>query len=134
MNRTKHKGSSAGFTLVELVIVVAIIALLVAIAVPAYNDQVRRSRRAAAQGILTEVAQCMERFNTANGTYVGGDARCRPAVSPYYNYVINIADRNTYTVTAAPDSAHGQTLDACGTLGVNQAGQKSHTSGTDCWR
>lgn len=134
MKRAINRGRLAGFTLVELMIVVGIVAILAAIAIPAYNDQVRRSRRAAAQGILTEVAQCMERFNTSNGTYVGGDAGCQPAVSPFYNYVINVASRNTYTVTAAPDSASGQTNDACGTLGLNQAGQKTHTSGTDCWR
>jgi type IV pilus assembly protein PilE len=100
--------------------------------VPSYNEQVRTSRRAAAQATLTEIAQCMERFNTTNGTYVGGDVRCDVPDTDTYSYVINVVNRSAFNVAA--NGINGQAGDRCGDLGLNQAGQKTHTSGSDCWR
>lgn len=132
MKYLKGRNPLRGFTLVELVVVVALVAILAAIALPAYNEQVRTSRRAAAQATLTEAAQCMERFNTSNGTYVGANARCQPANTPTYTYAVNILNRSTFTLTAS--ASGGQSGDRCGDLGLNQAGQKTHSSGTECWR
>ncbi|SDD10652.1 type IV pilin protein [Aquimonas voraii] len=132
MKSQQHRVPAHGFTLVELVVVVAMVAILAAIALPAYNEQVRTSRRAAAQAVLNEVAQCMERFNTANGTYVGGDARCSATDTDTYTFVINVPNRNTFNVVA--NAIGGQSSDRCGDLGLNQAGQKTHSAGTDCWR
>lgn len=132
MNQAMPRKSAQGFTLVELVIVVAVVAILAAIAVPSYNEQVRTSRRAAAQAALTEIAQCMERFNTSNGTYVGGDARCDLPDTDTYTYTINVLSRTAFSVVA--NGINGQAGDRCGDLGLNQAGQKTHSSGTDCWR
>ena len=132
MNPARNKCRSRGFTLVELAVVVAMVAILAAIALPAYNEQVRTSRRAAAQATLTETAQCLERFNTSNGTYVGADARCAPTNTDSYGFVVNILNRNAFLLTANPIG--GQSSDRCGDLGLNQAGQKTHSAGTDCWR
>jgi type IV pilus assembly protein PilE len=132
MKPLPHRVSAHGFTLIELVVVVAMVAILAAIALPAYNEQVRASRRAAAQAVLNEVAQCMERFNTSNGTYVGGDARCDPPDTDAYTYAINVLNRSSFNLVAS--ATGGQSGDRCGDLGLNQAGQKSHSAGTDCWR
>lgn len=132
MNPARNPNRSRGFTLVELVVVVAMVAILAAIALPAYNEQVRTSRRAAAQAVLTETAQCLERFNTSNGTYVGADARCSPAATDTYAFLVDIQNRNAFVLTANPTG--GQSTDRCGSLGLNQAGQKTHSTGTECWR
>lgn len=68
------KSLNRGFTLVELMIVVAVIAVITMIAVPAYNEQVRKSRRGLAKSDLLELTQCAERFHTTNGTYEIGRA------------------------------------------------------------
>lgn len=62
----------SGFTLVELMIAVAIVGILAAIAVPSYQDSVRKSRRVDAQGALMNFANGMERFYTESGSYCGG--------------------------------------------------------------
>jgi len=132
MRSSPRPTSAAGFTLIELMIVVAVITLLAAIAFPAYTEQVRSSRRAQAQAHMTEMQQCMERFNTANATYTGGTARCEIADTTLYNYTLTVASRSAFTIAAAPLA--GQTSDSCGSLGLNQAGQKTHSSGTNCWK
>lgn len=132
MKSFPYRAFAQGFTLVELVVVVAVIAILAAIALPSYNEQVRSARRADAQAILAQTVQCMERFNTSNGTYVGGDAQCDPTDTDTYAFVINIPNRNAFNVVA--NAIGAQLSDRCGDLGLNQAGQKTHSAGTDCWR
>ncbi|OUM03885.1 type IV pilin protein [Variovorax sp. JS1663] len=61
---------SRGFTLIELMIVVAVVALLAAIAYPAYTDSVRKGRRAQARTALMELLQQQERYMTQNNTYL----------------------------------------------------------------
>ena len=89
-----------GFTLVELVITVLIVAILASIALPAYQDQVRKSRRAEVKGEILAMVQCMERFNTANSTYVGGPARCTAPVNTFYNVAYANVARTTFTINA----------------------------------
>lgn len=120
-----------GFTLIEVMIVVLIVAILAAIAVPAYNEQVRKSRRAAAQAAMLQMAQCMERFNTANGTYVNGPNGCQDDPTDRYTYVINVPARNAFNIVSTPQGS--QLSDSCGNLGLNQAGVRTHSSGTNCW-
>lgn len=122
---------SRGFTLIELMIVVAVVAILAAIAYPSYQDQVRKSRRGQAKAELVEYAQLAERFHTVQNTYAG--FALPSTQSPRQGtaaYTIAIAGQTQagFTITATPQGR--QTADRCGTLRINQAGAKSHTAGT----
>ena len=131
-----------GFTLIELMIVVAVVAILAAIAYPSYQEQIRKSHRAKAKADLVEYAGLAERFHTTNNTYVGFSL---PAtVSPReagaavrYNLTPAGAftTANTFTITATPATGQ-QSADRCGTLSLNQAGVKTETGSaalSECW-
>lgn len=136
------KRSREGFTLIELMVVVAVVAILAAIAFPSYQDQVRKSRRGQAKADVVELAQRAERFHTVNNTYAGFWAtvpaaqRVSPRTGGVAAYVITMAeDANVFTITATPQGA--QTKDTrCMTLTLNQAGVKTKSGSgqlSDCW-
>ena len=127
-----------GFTLIELMVAVAIIGILAAIAFPSYTQYVLRANRADAQAILMESAQFMERFYTTNNAYASAVAPS--AVSPKgaagarikYNITLPAASltAETYSLRAVP--AGGQAADTCGTLALSNTGaQAPATAG--CW-
>jgi type IV pilus assembly protein PilE len=125
----------AGFTLIELMITVAILGVLVAIAYPSYTDYVRDARRADAQADLVELSQWMERQFTVNGNYtVSGGAPTLPFIkSPKdgteASYALTVsAAASAFTLTATP--AGGQVGQACGTMTVTQTGAKAPVN---CW-
>ena len=133
-----------GFTLVELMIVVAIIGILAAIAYPSYQQYVLRANRAEAKAILTETAQLMERRFTTCGTY-GTNAACGTAATPTsavspknasgsaikYNVSFSAGPTATdFTLQAEP--AGQQMSDTCATLTLSNTGAKTPTSG-GCW-
>lgn len=140
MSQSKRsKRGAAGFTLIELMITVAVVAILAAIAVPSYQEQVRKGRRGQAQADLVEFAQRAERHHTVNNTYatfwgtVPTDQRVSPrqGATAYYNITMNTPSANTFVLTATPIASTPQAKDRCGTMTINQAGVKTHSSGTD---
>ena len=133
-----------GFTLIELVIVMSVIAILVSIALPVYNDSIRKSRRGVAKADVVQIAQMMERCFTAANTYVNcvpgdtltGALAQSPAQGTRIDYTLGLTPaptRTTYTVLATRQG--GQVDDRCGNLSLNQTGVKAVSVGTveECW-
>lgn len=137
--RSPAARTPAGFTLIELLIVIVVIGILVSIALPAYNGQVQRTRRATVQSEMAEITQNLERFQTVNRTYAGftfpgGDTTKNfpEQGTTFYEIEVDDLSRTAYTITATPQN--DQTADACGTLTLDQAGTRG--SGGDvanCW-
>lgn len=129
---------SRGFTLIELMIAVAVVAILAGIAYPSYQEHVRKSRRAAAQAVLLDVAARQQQYLLDRRSYAGTLAALRytvPAeVSAYYQIATEApaATPPTFTVRATPQGA--QAADKCGWLQVDQTGAKTtqHAVG-GCW-
>jgi len=128
---------ASGFTLIELMVVVAIIGILAAIAYPSYQQYVLRANRAEAQAVLTETAQFMERYFTTNGTYVDGallsDASPKGSSGSAIKYNISfsvVPTATAFTLQAAP--AGGQANDSCGTLTLSNTGAQTPTT-DGCW-
>ena len=121
---------SFGFSLLELMIVIAIMAILAVIAIPNYQDHVRKSRRGDAQSALIAFAGMAERNYTQTNSFVGS---ALPANTAFYTYSFPSAvTAVTFTIRATP--VGGQAADDCGTMNLTHTGQKSN-SGTEanCW-
>lgn len=149
---------SHGFSLIELMIAVAILGILAAVAFPSYQEHVARARRADAKSVLLEATQFMERVYTERGAYnkksdgtagttlaaigfpSGLTQAPKDGASKYYDIRLDgdlAAD--TFTMAAAPKGA--QANDKCGTLTLSNAGVKdikskpngSNATAADCW-
>ena len=143
-----------GFTLIEALIVVAIMAILAAIALPAYQSYVRRSRRTVAKTTLLDVARREEAYYSTNNAYtalsslgysglVGSTIEAPSTNQDYYNITITLPNPNSqvtganasFLVTATPQALGGQNLDTCGTYTLTDLGIQGNTGNTDtnCW-
>lgn len=131
-----------GLTLVELMVVVAVMAIVATIAYPIYTNQVQKSRRADAKVALETIASAQERFYTINGRYTNNLALLQvPAAiqggasdQGYYNLAVAHpgGDTQQFTATATASSTGPQAGDSgCASFTVNQQGAK--TPATGCW-
>lgn len=142
--KSKLLHSSRGFTLIELMIVVAVIGILGAIAYPSYTEYVMRGHRTDARMGLLQAQQWLERAATATGVY----PTTLPASLTWVNdsskrYVISFANGNNaaFTLAATPKQNSPQTKDKCGTLTLTHTGQRdikdkpsgSTMTAADCW-
>ena len=135
MTNRKH---AQGFTMIEITIVLLIVGIIAAVAIPSYQDSVRKGRRATAQACLTEVSRFMERFYATQLTYAGAaipNLQCITELNGFYAFSFPAAaTQAAYTVQAAPVAGSAQVGDKCGTMTLNQAGAKTPGNPPDCWR
>jgi type IV pilus assembly protein PilE len=145
-----------GFSLLELMIVLAIVAILASISYPSYRESVAKTKRAQAAGQLLEVAQFMQRFYSQNDRYdqtnqtkpaaaavpavLANAPKDSPAANANYNisFAANTLTSNSFTLQAVP--ANIMVGDRCGTLQLTSTGRRLITGNADgstlanCWR
>ncbi len=143
---TSIKKRHKGFTLIELMIVVAVVGILSAIAYPSYKESVDKGRRASAKAVLQDAQAYMERIYSENysyyadtqgtqinsGTYFQSNFTVAPKPgegNPAYDITVTTLSTtpNQYTVSAVPIAAGPMAGDKCGTFVVNRTGRKGVT-------
>ncbi|MFT5533737.1 MAG: type IV pilus assembly protein PilE [Burkholderiaceae bacterium] len=117
-----------GFTLIEMMVTLAVIAILTAIAYPSYVEQVNKSRRAEGKSAILQTAALQERFYTLNNSY----STTLVASSTNYTIKVTTAASDAYTITASPLFTDAK----CGTLSYDQSGTQSISGSANlpyCW-
>ena len=131
MMSTFYKKNQKGFTLIELMIVIAIIGILAAIAYPSYQDYIRKARRIDAQGVMLDIQLQQEKYRVNHVSY-GSLTDLGSFPSDYYTFAISGNTASAYTITATAKSGTSQASDTgCTSMAVNQASAKTPDS---CWK
>ena len=135
-----------GFTLIELMIVVAIIAILAAIAVPWWGRYTYRARRADGQKVLMHVAQAEERYFTDYNKYtesppdLGYPTSAITSENGYYSVALTVSGASSSAFVATASPLGPQSDDVCGPLAIDSTGAKTpppddavHNANGSCW-
>lgn len=144
MSQIISKRNLLGFTLIELMIVVAIVAILAAIAIPSYRKYVLQSHRSVAKSTLLEMASREERYYTLNNAYPASATSLNyptatisvpDATAPYYQVSV-VSGGSSFSLQAVPTGP--QLNDTCGTYTLNGLGIQGNTGNStlsaDCWK
>lgn len=130
----RRRPRQQGFTLIELMIAVAIVAILATIAYPTYTSHLRKSRRAEAQQVLMDVAARQQQILLDTRAYASTLADTRatvpPSITPHYRIEVTAGADTApgFTVSATPQG--DQASDSCGTLSLNEVNLRQPTG---CW-
>jgi type IV pilus assembly protein PilE len=138
-----------GFTLIELMIVVAVVAILASIGIPSYRAYIKRAERAEARAAVLDMAQKQERYFSSNNVYLA--VPTPPTAAPAnwnnftgqsvaarkYDVTVALSGGGTgYTISAAP--SNGNTDPDCGTFALTHTNSRTNTGNTtpsaECWR
>ena len=127
--------SNRGFTLIEIMIVIAIIGIVITIGYPSLTEYVKKGRRAEVAGLLSEQAQMLERFYSKSNVYTG--AVGLSTGNDYYTIIPTLTDQ-TFLLTATR-KAGSMATDKCGDFTITNTGVRSMVNATaglttkDCW-
>ncbi|MEJ6819547.1 type IV pilin protein [Pseudomonas sp. LF-5] len=125
-----------GFTLIEIMIVIAIIGIIITIAAPSYTEYLKKGRRAEVVSLLSEQVQILERFYTKNNVYTGITGLS--AGNDFYTLTPTVTDQ-TFLLTATRKAGTTMATDRCGDFTLTNTGVRSMNNATtglttkDCW-
>ncbi|MNI04203.1 Fimbrial protein precursor [compost metagenome] len=130
--------SNRGFTLIEIMIVIAIIGIVITIGYPSLTEYVKKGRRAEVTGLLSEQAQLLERFYSKSTTSVYTGATGLSSGNDFYTITPTLTDQ-TFLLTATRKAGSAMATDKCGDFTITNTGVRSMVNATsglttkDCW-
>jgi type IV pilus assembly protein PilE len=128
--------SNRGFTLIEIMIVIAIIGIVITIGYPSLTEYVKKGRRTEVAGLLSEQAQILERFYSKNNVYTGITGLSTG--NDFYTITPTLTDQ-TFLLTATRKTGTAMATDKCGDFTLTNTGVRSMVNATaglttkDCW-
>jgi type IV pilus assembly protein PilE len=136
-SKRKRLNGARGFTLMEVIVVVTMLGILAAIAIPNYSEYIRRGHRSAAQAYLLDLASRQVQFYLDRRVFADNVAALNlnapTEIANRYNVAIAVTagPPATFTITATPTGS--QTGDRCGNLTIDQTGARGAGATTGCW-
>jgi type IV pilus assembly protein PilE len=139
---------AAGFSLIELMVVIVVLAIVVAIAIPTYTMEMQQSRRTEARTAVLDLAGREEKYFSTNNSYtddptqlgyaaLGSGAQFPQPTGNYYQIAVPVATATTFQITATPAAGSPQNNDTqCTSFSVDQTGNQTATGslGNACWQ
>lgn len=128
--------SNRGFTLIEILIVIAIIGIVITIGYPSLTEYVKKGRRTEVAGLLSEQAQILERYYSKNNVYT--NATGLSGGNDYYTIVPTLTDQ-TFLLTATRKTGSAMATDKCGNFTLTNTGVRGMANAAsglttkDCW-